>query len=152
PEKEFPIEKHMCIDKNLLKTKKLPRYHTAEISRFLVGKYFLGQEPLHISHKNKSAEYKFIKQRKFFPHPILGLAFGIGRMSFIHNITHLLCVMDPALNKLLGYYGLNFVPVGPLANYHGLRRPYYFDTKLVSKKRHKNFQNIWKLITDRNET
>jgi N-acyl amino acid synthase of PEP-CTERM/exosortase system len=56
--------------------------------------------------------------------------------------------MAPALNRLLGLYGLNLDPIGPFADYHGARRPYYAEISKVLDRMHTNNRLIWELVTD----
>ena len=56
--------------------------------------------------------------------------------------------MDPALNRLLGYYGLNFYPVGPPVNYHGIRRPYYLKVEEVLNRMYEKHRDAWEVVTE----
>ncbi|SEQ36001.1 N-acyl amino acid synthase, PEP-CTERM/exosortase system-associated [Nitrosomonas ureae] len=73
---------------------------------------------------------------------------GVMRMSVKYNIRHWLSVADPALNKLMGFYGLNFNPIGPPVNYHGIRRPYYVKVEDALEKMYNEHRDAWEVVTD----
>jgi N-acyl amino acid synthase of PEP-CTERM/exosortase system len=56
--------------------------------------------------------------------------------------------MDPALNRLLGLYGLQHDPAGPITEYYGQRRPYYANLHRMLDRMYKNHRQIWELVTD----
>ncbi len=56
--------------------------------------------------------------------------------------------MEPALNRLLGIYGLQLDPVGPVTDHHGPRRPYYVDLIKMLDRMHLNHNQFWELVTD----
>jgi N-acyl amino acid synthase of PEP-CTERM/exosortase system len=56
--------------------------------------------------------------------------------------------MEPALNRLLGLYGLQLDPVGPITDHHGLRRPYYVDLVKMLDRMYKDHNQFWELVTD----
>lgn len=128
------------------------RKHTAEISRFaILGDFF----------KRKSEHYTLAgpvdiptqpagtpHERRRFPHPMLGLVVGIIQTCALYEIYHLLSSMEPTLNRLLGFYGLQLNPVGPSTDYHGLRSPYYVCLLDVLDRIHHNQRAIWELVTD----
>jgi N-acyl amino acid synthase of PEP-CTERM/exosortase system len=149
----LPIEQHTLIDSELLDTNNLSRQNAAEISRFLLlGKYSRRREerrrsPDWLSNEQRDQD----GNRRRFPHPMLAIAVGIIRTCIQHNITHWFSVMEPALNRLLGLYDLQLDPIGPLANYHGPRRPYYADIRKVLERMHTNNPQVWELVTDRGE-
>lgn len=148
PEKPFPIEQHTGLDPRF-SIDALPRYRTAEVSRLLIVRR-LGRrkgEDRGIGNKAVVEENSTGKQRRF-PHPILALVVGLMRMSAKHKITHWLSIMDPALNRLLSLYGLQHDAVGPIAEYHGQRRPYHVDLSSMLDRMHKDHNQIWELITD----
>lgn len=56
--------------------------------------------------------------------------------------------MEPALNKLLGFYSLQMNPIGPPADYHGLRTPYYLYLPDLLDRMYQDHRSLWELITD----
>lgn len=150
PYKLFPTERHMRFDPTLIDTGKLPRQSTAEISRLVVVRRFSRRrdELLHALENGMHVEKWMPTIQRRFPHPMLALAVGIIRMSVEHNINHWLSVMEPALNRLLGLYGLQLDPVGPIIDHHGLRRPYHADLVQMLDRMYKNHHQFWELVTD----
>jgi N-acyl amino acid synthase of PEP-CTERM/exosortase system len=149
PEKPFPIERHTRFDPALFDINSLPRQHIAEISRLLVGRRFRRRKEDNEKVEGEATvEERSIKKQRRFPHPILALVVGIIRMSAQHNITRCLSVMDPSLNRLLVPFGLQFDAIGPLIEYHGVRRPYHIDLQKMLRRMYVNNRQIWELITD----
>jgi N-acyl amino acid synthase of PEP-CTERM/exosortase system len=148
-EKPFPIERHTPFDPAIFDISRLPRQHTAEISRLVIVRRFRRRKD--DSEKVESemvVEERSIKKMRRFPHPMLALVVGLIRMSAEHNITHWLSMMEPALNRLLGLYGLEHDPVGPITEYYGQRRPYYVNLTGMLDRMYKNYNQIWELLTD----
>ncbi len=86
--------------------------------------------------------------RRATPHLGLLLAAGIVRLCATRNINNWLSVMDPALNRLLGYYGLELNPIGPFVDYHGLRRSYFARVEDVLDRMYKEHYDAWEIVTD----
>lgn len=150
PYKLFPTERHMRLDPALIDTSKLVRQTTGEISRLVVVRRFSRRrdELLHALENGMNVQKWSPTIQRRFPHPMLALAVGIIRMSVEQNINHWLSVMEPALNRLLGLYGLQLDPVGPIIDHHGLRRPYYSDLVQMLDRMYKNHHQFWELVTD----
>ncbi len=149
PDKPFPIENYAQIDPQLVDLNNLPRQHVAEISRFAILKQFSGRRFKNDNLENGSNfTNKAVMERRRFPHTGLALVVGIVRMCAAYKIDHWLSVMNPCLNRLLSYFGSDLYPVGPLTDFHGMRRPYY--TKLIDvlDKMYQNHRDIWELVTD----
>jgi len=151
PESKFPTERHTQFFPGFTLSPSI-RKHTAEISRFAILSDFF---------KRKSEHYTLagpvdiptqpagtLHERRRFPHPMLGLAVGVIQLCAKYNIHHWLSSMDPALNKLLGFYSLQLTPVGPSTDYHGSRTPYYACLFDVLDRMYQNHRAIWELVTD----
>jgi N-acyl amino acid synthase of PEP-CTERM/exosortase system len=148
PEKRFPIEQHAQLDP-FFNINRLPRQHTAEVSRLLIARRFRRRTGDNGGLENEiTAEDSNIKKVRRFPHPVLALVVGLIRMSAVHHITHWLSIMDPALNRLLSLYGLQHDPVGPLIQHHGQRRPYHLCAAVMLERMYKDHRAIWELVTD----
>ncbi len=151
PNKPFPIELHAQIDPHLLDINSLERQHTAEISRFLI----LGQfnqrraERRNLKERRIEADNNTQSDRRSFPSLGLALVSGIVRMCKENNIKNWLSVMDPALNRLLSYFGSDLNPIGPIIDYHGLRRPYFIELADVLAKMYQKNPQIWEVVTER---
>jgi N-acyl amino acid synthase of PEP-CTERM/exosortase system len=150
PKKPFPTEQHTQLDPALIDMSKVSRRHTGEISRLVVIRRFARRrdEPLHALEKGANIEKWSPTNQRRFPHPLLALAVGIVRMSAEHNITHWLSVMEPSLNRLLGLYGLQLDPVGPIIEHHGQRGPFYVDLVKMLDRMYKDYNQFWELVTD----
>ena len=161
PDKLFPVEMYGQLDSTLCDIKSLPRHQCGEISRFVITSQFQRRkgdrlnndaEGLEIGNHNSAAMIEKRaaerRERRAAPPLALLLAAGIVRLSAQQNINHWLSVMDPALNRLLGYHGLELYPIGPLVNYHGLRRPYFARVEDVLKRMHQEYYNAWEIVTD----
>ncbi len=144
PSKLFPIEKYSKIDPNLIDMSKLPRQEVVEISRFAIIKEYAKRR---IS-SAESGDIDANKERRRFPNTGLALAICILRTAIKHNVTQWLSVMDPTLNRLLSYYGAGLDPVGPLTDYHGMRRPYSVLLSTVLERMYKNHRSVWVIVTD----
>ncbi len=142
--KPFPIEKYSQIDPNLVDITKLPRQEVVEISRFAILKEYTRRR----GKIEDKAAAEAAKDRRRFPNIGLALVVGIVRACAKYNFSHWLSIMDPTLNRLLSYYGSNLDPIGPLINYHGMRRPYHIQLREVLDRMYKKNRNVWELMTD----
>lgn len=107
--------------RHLLET--LPRGQTAEISRYAVSKSFRRRRGEDLYPDVGFPYAARVNERRVMPHVTLGLLRGALRLCVEHGITHLCAVMEPSLLRLTSRMGLTFHPVGPAANYHGVRQP-----------------------------
>jgi N-acyl amino acid synthase of PEP-CTERM/exosortase system len=62
-------------------------------------------------------------QRRVLPHITLGLMLGVAMVSKSYGISHLSAVVSPALLRILGSFGMDFLALGPVIDYHGKRQP-----------------------------
>jgi len=149
PEKQFPIELHTQFDPELLDVNKLSRRHTAEISRFVILERYVRRKADHRNTKvMKGSKKNIVTERRCFPNIGLSFVVGILRLSAEHDLRNWLSVMDPALNRLLSYFGADLNPVGPLIDYHGLRRPYFIKVVDAVDKMYSKDHDAWELATD----
>src|SRR5579864_3086854 len=148
--KRLPIM-HTCQHPILEDPHILPTECTAEISRFAVSKQFrrratdkLGVDYALVERPGSGGEF----DRRVIPHITLGLMKAIVSMSWEHGIAHWCAVMEPALLRLIGRLGLEFPPLGPLVNYHGLRQPCYGHADMVLAGMRRERRDAWSLITE----
>lgn len=155
PSKKLPIELYGHWDPSLCDIQALPRDRTAEISRFLVTAQFdrrKSERRTRIRENNWDRRERCEKQTEAHGaalNIVLMLAAGVVRMSAKHCIENWLSVMDPALNRLLSFYGLELTPIGPFVNYHGIRRPYYVKVNDVVTKMFNYHRAAWEVVTER---
>lgn len=147
PEAQFPTELNTRFYPDFILDPS-SRKHTAEISRFAILSDFFKRRGEHnmLSH-SVDADQK-IRERRRFPHPMLALVVGVIQLCAQHNVYHLISSMEPALNRLLGFYGLQMSPIGPSVDYHGLRIPYYIYLLDLLDKMHQEHHSLWELVTD----
>jgi len=151
--KRLPIT-HTCEHPVLENPQTLPPESTAEISRFAVSKQFRRRAT-----DKLGVDYALVERppdadgfdRRVIPHITLGLMKAIVRMSWERGITHWCAVMEPALLRLIGRLGLEFQPMGPLVNYHGMRQPCYGDANAVLTGMRRQRRDAWALITEDGE-
>lgn len=114
----------LCQDPRVRDGKLLPARSTAEISRFAISKAFRRRA----EDRGATGAGPVLpggQDRRVIPHITLGLMKAVAWMSHEHAITHLCAVMEPALLRLIGRFGLFFTPLGPLVSHHGQRQPCY---------------------------
>lgn len=120
---DFPML-HVC-DREYLDT--LPLRSTVEISRFAISK------------TRRSSTSSALSR--------LGLVQGLVKLSGELGMTHWCAVMEPSLLRLLRMTSINFVSVGPLVEYHGLRQPCYNHIgDLLSGVAH-GCHEVWRYLT-----
>ncbi|KPQ01339.1 PEP-CTERM/exosortase system-associated acyltransferase [Marinobacter sp. HL-58] len=127
------------------------RDQIAEISRMAVSREFRRRlnEQNTVSGVSETACYKDAeKGKRAVPYISLGLFAAILQMSVRHNITHWMAVMEPAQLRLLKRFGVEFDHVGPVLEYHGLRRPAFTEAASLIDRIEKRRPDVWSLITD----
>ncbi len=107
-----------------------PRGRTAEISRFAVSRAFRPD-------KNERSQL-----------PCLGLAQLLLRLSRTHGVTHWAALMPPALLRMLAMMGIEFMPLGPVVDYHGLRQPSGCEVARMLDRLYRRYPAHWQIVTD----
>jgi N-acyl amino acid synthase of PEP-CTERM/exosortase system len=152
PEADYPIEHHCEFFEGAGISDPRIRRRLAEISRFAVSKAFkrrVGEAGTLAGVSENIDMYFEEDERRILPHLSLGLFAAVMRMVHTHQVTHCYAVMEPALHRLIGRFGVIFNPIGPSVDYHGLRIPCLgtVDEALPSIKR--VAPSVWDLITER---
>lgn len=150
PGRHLPV-RHVCQHPLLSNQQVMPPKTTAEISRFAVSKQFRRRAT-----DKLGVDYALLERcpppssfdRRLIPHITLGLMKAIVQMSWEHEITHWSAVMEPALLRLIGRLGIDFSPLGPLVDYHGMRQPCHGDAAEVLAGIKRQRRDVWELITD----
>lgn len=145
----FPIETHCRLEQWVGDAG--IRRRLGEISRFAVSKAFkrrLGEAGTLAGVSPHVDSYFERDERRTFPHISLGLFAAVMRMVYAHRVTHCYAVMEPALHRLIGRFGVVFHQIGPTVDYHGLRIPCLgtVDEALPSIKLAS--PPVWQLITE----
>jgi len=78
----------------------------------------------------------------------LGLMRAIVQMSMENGITDWFAVMEPSLLRLLCRFGIYFVPIGPLVEYHGLRQPCYSDLDTLLERVRQEHYDLWEFVME----
>ena len=106
------------------------RHRIAEISRFAVSKQFRrrrGEDRCADTGFRYSAAEVEGAERRLLPHITFGLVRGLLDLCLEYEITAVAAVMEPALRRVLSRVGIEFGPLGPLVEHHGLRQPCFAD-------------------------
>ena len=150
----FPIEKYTHID-NIELVKNIPRVNLAEASRFCVSKDFkrrkneagtlTGVEPKWVDNFTE-------KERRAFPHITIGLLACLIKISSENEIYYWYAVMKTSLARFFLSLGMYFVPIGPIADYHGKRRPYIIKISELLDGVFKKDLDYWKMMSNKNNT
>lgn len=126
-EKGLPALNNFKLQKKLLPD--IPLSQVGEISRLAISKEYRRQAvdkaiqgDKIISLQSRNVDMRL--RRKFETDLVCGLYYSIYQESIDCGITHLFAVMADSLYAILQRWGLEFKPVGPVVDYHGLRRPY----------------------------
>lgn len=128
----------------------LPRGRIAELSRFLISARFRSRRREGGSTRpNNPPSIPPQKERRIFPHPVLGLFVAIVRMAAVYGVTHWYAFMSPSLHRLLRQFGIRFQPIGPVVEYYGPRCPYLGVVPEVMDGIYHFRRDIWDLLTDR---
>jgi N-acyl amino acid synthase of PEP-CTERM/exosortase system len=150
-EKLFPIELHSQIDNTeLLNT--IHRPNLAELSRFCVSKNFRrrkNDQGLLVT--NDADDSRSPSERKSSAHITLALFACAIRMSSEHNIDYWYAIMEPALKRIFSSLGINFVQVGPLVDYHGMRLPCVIKVDDLLRGAAEKDIDYWKMLTNNGE-
>lgn len=152
PEARYPIELHCQLDAPVTETSL--RTHLGEISRFAVSKVFkrrLGESNSIAGVAANIDVYFEDDERRVLPHISLGLFAAVMRMAHTHHVSHCYAVMEPALVRLLGRFGVVFRRIGPDVEYHGLRVPCLTTADEALPNIRQIAPQVWDLITNRGE-
>ncbi|HRH82091.1 MAG TPA: PEP-CTERM/exosortase system-associated acyltransferase [Thiobacillaceae bacterium] len=152
PASLFPMEANCRLDDGKRIIDPETRKRLSEISRFAVSKDFkrrLGESGTQAGVADNVDVYFEPDERRVLPHISLGLFAAVMRMIYQHRLTHSYAVMEPALHRLIGRFGVIFNPIGPQTEYHGKRIPCLgsVDEALPNIKR--VAPSVWDLITER---
>jgi N-acyl amino acid synthase of PEP-CTERM/exosortase system len=126
----------------------LPAGSTAEFSRFAVSKAFRRRAGDALYGRAYDEEELLRDGRRVIPHITLGLMAIALQLARDHGIDHVCAIMEPALLRLLGRFGIRFVPIGPMLDYHGWRQPCYSEIGEILANIEVERPEVWDVITD----
>lgn len=87
-------------------------------------------------------------QRRKFPHTVIGLFVGIARLSFESNVTYWYSNMDPSCARFLHSFGIKFMPISPVIDFHGPRQGYFGSFMEIAENVYRSNPQIWALLTN----
>jgi len=148
----FPMEAHCQLDPDKRIADSGQRQHLSEISRFAVSKEFkrrIGESGTQAGVAEDVEAYFAPDERRVLPHISLGLFAAVMRMIYQHRLTHSYAVMEPALHRLIGKFGVIFNQIGPETDYHGLRIPCLGSVHEALPNIKRVAPSVWDLITER---
>lgn len=148
----FPIEQHCALDEPVEALE--VRRRLGEISRFAVSKVFKRRigEMGSLAGVSPDIDIYFEEdERRVLPHISLGLFAAVMRMVHTHGVTHCYAVMEPALLRLIGRFGVVFNRIGPDVDYHGLRIPCLGTVEEALPSIQRVAPSVWELITNRGQ-
>lgn len=152
-EKLYPIEMHTQID-NVEALKHVSREYLAEASRFCISKEFRRRKnEIHtVPGINEETEKVFTEdEQRIFPHLTLALFTCLIKMSRENNILDWYAVMEPALIRIFKTIGMDFIGIGPITDYHGMRRPCTIRVDdLLAGVKEKNL-DYWDALTNKGQ-
>ncbi|MCR8915026.1 PEP-CTERM/exosortase system-associated acyltransferase [Marinobacter panjinensis] len=151
---DFPMEEpciHRMSEQAQDTIAETPRQHMAEISRMAVCREFrrrLNEQgsPAGVTDQTTYADAE--SGKRAMPYISLGLFAAILRMSVKHNVTHWMAIMEPTQLRLLKRFGVEFDHVGPVIEYHGLRRPAFTEAASLINGILRRRPDVWDLITE----
>lgn len=150
-EKLFPIEKYTYID-NIELSNNIPRANLAEASRFCVSKEFKRRRNEAGTLTGIESDWVDIfteKERRVFPHLTIGLLACLINISSKNNIHYWYAVMEPSLARFFLSLGMYFIPIGPIADYHGKRRPYIIKVSELLDGVFKKNLDYWNMMSNK---
>lgn len=118
-----------------------------EVSRFCVVKGMRQRDS-----EDQYADIKWpyeengLSIRRHMPNVSLGLMRGVVMLARAFDVSHLCAVMDPALLVMLRRLGINFEPVGPKVNYHGIRQPCHRALADISAEMRDARPSLWDVV------
>jgi len=147
PDDSFPIQQ-LCNHPLLADRRLLLAKTAAEISRFAVTRTFRSKSAAENRHNPPDTSGETVDRRELAPLITLGLMKAVVKMSAEHGVTDLFAVMEPALLRLLGRFGIFFRPLGSLVEYHGLRQPCHARVVDLLDKCGREAPEVWNFVTD----
>lgn len=170
-QEKFPVEKIAgnFFFRDLVSEDNIPRSQIGEISRLILAPEFRArkgenQKPYGFSENSDLASQQSGRRhfdasrrgddrrssvpRRIFPHAVLGLFVAIVRMSLEHNLSYWYGGMEPVCARFLQSFGVDFTPISPVVDYHGLRRSYFGYIPNIMENIYRVNSEVWMLLTN----
>jgi N-acyl amino acid synthase of PEP-CTERM/exosortase system len=130
PDAPFPFEKHCghVLDRSRVDPSTMARGQFGEISRLAVHSDFRrrlheDESPLGMNDDMSTGH----TERRQFPYIALGLYLAAASIGLLMGLHGVFAMMELRLARRLSHYGIRFVQVGQVMDYHGPRAPFYID-------------------------
>jgi N-acyl amino acid synthase of PEP-CTERM/exosortase system len=129
----------------------LPPHATAEISRFAVSKEFRRRcgEERHADAAVAGGAPAMLNEHRAMPYITFGLIRGVLEICDEYSIAHICAVMEPALIRILGRFGLDFESIGDLVEHHGMRQPCVGRLADLVERSRANSTLLWQYTAER---
>jgi N-acyl amino acid synthase of PEP-CTERM/exosortase system len=137
----------LCHDSGIRVDDFLPTRSTAEVSRFAVSKSFRRRATDGLYPDQFESPVRMAADRRVMPSLSLALIAAVTHMGLAAGVTHVCAVMEPSLLRLLRRLGIEFNPVGPPVEYHGLRQPCFADASVLLAQVRIAQPGHWNLMT-----
>lgn len=148
----LPFEKN-CSESartDIIDSSTLPRGSFGELSRLAVLESFRRREKeKNVPFVLKDIDVKTVyteNERRNFPNIAMGLYLAGVALADICNHHSIFVMMEPRLNRRLQRFGLPFVQVGDVMDYHGKRAMFNLDRSDFSSKLTEEMADFYKLI------
>lgn len=124
PHRALPV-RQLLAKQNRNYVKRVPWRTTGEISRFAVSKQFRRRraEDRYPDVLTPGTLPRTDDERHVVPYITFGLIRGVLEICREYGVANICAVMEPALIRILGRFGLDFEPIGDLIEHHGMRQP-----------------------------
>lgn len=150
----FPLEINSRIE-NLEAIKHISRQYLAEASRFCISKDFRRRinESKTVTGFDPDLETNnlFTQHTRRIPHITLGLFACLIKMSYENDIHDWYALMEPPLIRVFASMGVNFIRIGPVTDFYGMRQPCTIKiTDLLSGVAEKD-ADYWNILTNKGQ-
>jgi len=149
----FPLEIYSRID-NVEVLKPVSRNNLAEASRFCISKTFRRRKndfniltPVDRNWLEERAQQ--IHGSSY--HIILALIACLIRMSHENNIYYWYAILHPDLAYFFSSFGIRFVEIGPLIDYHGKQKPYLIKINDLLQEAAQKDSTYWDMLTNKGQ-
>lgn len=150
PTDPLPFERHCrtSLDRDLVDSILADRSGIGEISRLAVIRQFRRRKSEQESPAGSAASMSFsLVEQRHFPFIAVGLYLSAASTGMLTGLKGVFAMMEPRLARHLSRFGIHFQKVGQLADYHGLRAPFYITRKGLLEGLRPEISNLLKTIT-----
>lgn len=130
---KLPIEVHCekSIARPYLHPSSFNKNNICEASRLAISQHFRKWNEGSPTSPGQAIEFTDA-ERKTFPLIIIGLFLSSYALAELASRDHMFAMMEPGLPRLLRKAGFNFLNIGGPVSFHGIRHPFYINSKQAS--------------------